>query len=146
MFKKLLAGSLMAKLVAFLLVISAAQILIIGFLSFQSAKTGLEQAALDKLDAERELRKNELLAYFQDTLQNLKFMAQTSNARSAIETLQSYHLTIRPLRIRLLMRVPSCINRCSRRLALSSKASLKLTRRSFPDTKTCILSAQRINS
>ena len=91
MFKRLLAGSLMAKLVAFLLIISAAQILIIGFLSFQSAKTGLEQAALDKLDAERELRKSELLAYFQDTLQNLKFMAQTSNARSAIETLQSYH-------------------------------------------------------
>ncbi len=91
MFKKLLAGSLMAKLVAILLVISAAQILIIGFLSFQSAKSGLEQAALDKLDAERELRKNELLAYFQDTLQNLKFMAQTSNATSAMETLQSYH-------------------------------------------------------
>ena len=67
--KKLVAGSLMVKLMAFLLIISAAQILIIGFLSFQSAKTGLEQAALDKLDAERELRKNELLAYFQDTLQ-----------------------------------------------------------------------------
>ena len=91
MFKRLLARSLMAKLVAFLLVISAAQILIIGFLSFQSAKTGLEQAALNKLDAERELRKSQLLAYFQDTLQNLKFMAHTSNARSAVETLQSYH-------------------------------------------------------
>ncbi len=89
--KKLVAGSLMVKLMAFLLIISAAQILIIGFLSFQSAKTGLEQAALDKLDAERELRKNELLAYFQDTLQNIKFMAETSNSRSAIETLQSYH-------------------------------------------------------
>lgn len=91
MFKKLLAGSLMTKLVIFLLVISAAQILIIGILSFQSAKAGLEQAALDKLDAERELRRSELLAYFQDTLQNLKFMAQTTNARSAVETLQSYH-------------------------------------------------------
>jgi methyl-accepting chemotaxis protein len=89
--KRLVAGSLMVKLMAFLLIISAAQILIIGFLSFQSAKSGLEQAALDKLDAERELRKNELLAYFQDTLQNIKFMAETSNSRSAIETLQSYH-------------------------------------------------------
>jgi methyl-accepting chemotaxis protein len=89
--RKLVTGSLMRKLVACFVLVSAAQIPIVGYLSFDSAKAGLEQGALDKLDSERELRKNELLAYFLDTVQNLKFMAQTPATRSALETLQSYY-------------------------------------------------------
>ncbi|MBI5250470.1 MAG: methyl-accepting chemotaxis protein [Desulfomonile tiedjei] len=91
MIRKLVTGSLMRKLVACFVLVSAAQIPIVGYLSFDSAKTGLEQAALNKLDSERELRKNELLAYFLGTVQNLRFMAQTPATRSAAETLQSYH-------------------------------------------------------
>ncbi len=91
MLKRLIAGSLMGKLVVCFVVLSAIQIAIVGYLSFESAKSGMELAALNKLDSERDLRKNELLAYFFDTVQNLKFMAQTSTARSAVETLESYY-------------------------------------------------------
>lgn len=91
MLRKLISGSLMRKLVTCLVLLSAAQILIVGYLSFSSAKSGLEQAALDKLYSERELRRNELIAYLYDTVQSLRFMAQTAAARSAVETLQSYY-------------------------------------------------------
>jgi methyl-accepting chemotaxis protein len=91
MFSKLLGGSLMRKLVTCFVAVSVAQIVIVGYLSFTSAKSGLEQAALTKLDSERELRKGQLLNYFSEAIQNLNFMAQTETARSAMETLRSYY-------------------------------------------------------
>jgi methyl-accepting chemotaxis protein len=81
----------MRKLVTCFVAVSAAQILIVGYLSFTSAKSGLEQAALNKLDSERELRRGQLLDYFGEAMQNLNFMAKTETARSAMETLRSYY-------------------------------------------------------
>lgn len=91
MLRKLDTRSLMSKLVACFVAVSAAQILVLGYLSFETAKGGLEQAAFERLYSERELRKKELLSYFIDTVQTLKFMAHTLNVSSAIETLQTYH-------------------------------------------------------
>lgn len=91
MLRKLVAGGLMRKLVTCFVAVSVAQILIVGYLSFTSAKSGLEQAALTKLDSERELRKGQLLDYLTEAMQSLNFMAQTETARSAMETLRSYY-------------------------------------------------------
>jgi methyl-accepting chemotaxis protein len=91
MLKKLVAGSLMRKLVTCFVVVSIAQILIVGYLSFYSAKFGLEQAALNKLDSERELRKEQLLDYLIEAMQSINFMAQTETTRSNMETLRSYY-------------------------------------------------------
>ena len=91
MLGKLDSRGLMTKLVACFVAVSAAQIMILGYLSFESAKEGLEQAAFERLYSERELRRKELLRYFKDTVQSLRFMAQTPTVRSAVETLQSYY-------------------------------------------------------
>ncbi len=89
MLRKLVAGSLMRKLVTCFVIVSVAQILIVGLLSFFSAKSGLEQAAFTKLDSERELRRQQLLDYLIEAMQSIKFMAQTETARSNMETLRS---------------------------------------------------------
>jgi methyl-accepting chemotaxis protein len=91
MLRKLVGGSLMRKLVACFVAVSVTQILIVGYLSFSSAKYGLEQAALTKLDSERGLRRGQVIDYFSEAMQNLKFMAQTEATRSAMETLRSYY-------------------------------------------------------
>ena len=61
MIRKLVTGSLMRKLVACFVLVSAAQIPIVGYLSFDSAKAGLEQAAFNKLDSERELQEERVV-------------------------------------------------------------------------------------
>ncbi len=91
MFGKPDGRGLMTKLVLCFVAFSAAQIGMLGYLSFESAKDGLEKAAFERLYSERELRKKELLSYFMNTIQQLKFMAQTPTTRSAVETLQSYY-------------------------------------------------------
>ncbi len=50
-------SSLKVKLLALLAVFSLAQVLTLGYLSFDKARTGLENAEFNKLYSEKELRK-----------------------------------------------------------------------------------------
>ncbi len=84
-------SSLKVKLVLLLAIFSLAQVLTLGYLAFDIARTGFEEAEFEKLYSERELRKGELLSYLKDTMQNLKFMAQTEFVASAMDTLDLYH-------------------------------------------------------
>ena len=84
-------SSLKVKLLALLAVFSLAQVLTLGYLSFDKARTGLENAEFNKLFSEKELRREQLLSYLRDTMQNLNFMAQTEFVATALDTLESYH-------------------------------------------------------
>ncbi|MCA1960103.1 MAG: methyl-accepting chemotaxis protein, partial [Desulfomonile sp.] len=61
-----------------------------------SARKALEQAQFDKLVAERDLRRTELLTYFSDAMRSLKFFADTQAARAATGLLLAYHEDERP--------------------------------------------------
>ncbi len=83
--------SLIIKLAAWFLAVSIIPMVVIGYLAFDTARNSLQQSQFEKLTAERDLRCKELLAAFNQTLQNLVFLSETAAVRSAVETLTSYH-------------------------------------------------------
>lgn len=88
---KFFSRSILVKLLASFVAVAAIPILMVGYFSFESARTALEQVQFDKLGSERDLRRTELLAYFGNTVRNLRFLAATPAVRSATEALMAYH-------------------------------------------------------
>lgn len=83
--------NLIGRLATYFILVAAFPMVIVGYSAFDSARDALKSAESEKLLAERDLRKSEVINYLHETVQNLKFMADTPIVRSATETLTSYH-------------------------------------------------------
>lgn len=83
--------SLTAKLIASFVAVAVLPLSIVGFLAFQSARAALEKTLFDRLVEERDLRKKDLMRYFQGTVETLQFLADTPFVKESTDTLASYH-------------------------------------------------------
>ena len=88
---KWFSENLTGRLTAYFTIVALFPGFIVGYLAFSVARSALMEAEFERLVAERDLRRSELLNYFEGTLQTLQFMADTPAVKSATETLTSYH-------------------------------------------------------
>lgn len=86
-----LARSIKGRLILSFVLVAVCPILVIGFFAVQKAGTALEKTEFEKLRSECELRKKQVLQYFEDTFQSLRFLAGTETVTKGLETLVSYH-------------------------------------------------------
>ncbi len=76
-------GSFMARQVISLLLAALIPTILVGYLSFQIAKTGLEKFVASELASSRTRVQNSIIAHFNLALNNLDFLAETSTVKSA---------------------------------------------------------------
>jgi methyl-accepting chemotaxis protein len=93
--KSLAVKGLMAKLVLYFVLVALLPIVLVGYLSFRSATTSLEQLQLEKLDSLREAKADELRQYLQETADSVAFLGTTARLQRAFEHLVSREATRR---------------------------------------------------
>ena len=82
--------SLMNKLVTLFLVISFFSIAAIGLLSYFSAGSAEEQTHSNMLAAINEIKRGQIISYFQERIGDLEMLARSSDVRKALERLIAY--------------------------------------------------------
>ncbi|MBM3300061.1 MAG: methyl-accepting chemotaxis protein, partial [Deltaproteobacteria bacterium] len=87
---KIIRGSLIGKLVVIFLIVALVPIAIIGYFSFGSAQSALQEAEFDKLYSERELRESQLLDYLYNTLDAASFLARVPSVQESFSILASF--------------------------------------------------------
>ncbi len=81
--------SLKAKLVFAFVLVALVPVAIVGYLAFSNAGSALRKAELDRLHAAQELRIRLIHRYFRETMQMVKFLAETGPVKTAAEALVS---------------------------------------------------------
>lgn len=86
---KLVAGSLMGKLIALFLAVSLLPIAVVGYLSFTSAKEALLKAEFAALETARNDRTKSLLAYFRAVMSDLKYLGLVKRLNEAFKHVEA---------------------------------------------------------
>lgn len=79
--------SLMIKLVLFFLLVALVPTAVVGYLSFTSARGGMEESVNEKLEADRNRVKEALRDYLLASMTDLKFLADTRSVQAVFEIL-----------------------------------------------------------
>lgn len=87
---RILVRSLMAKVSLFCLAMVMVPTAIVGYLSFRDARAALEKTQLEKLEATRDLARQYIVEYFQNTVKDLAFLSQAKIIKDSIEVLAFY--------------------------------------------------------
>ena len=84
------AKSLMGKLVLLFLLIALIPVAIVGFLSYHTAKSALQEASLEKLSTSREEAREKVIAAVQQAFGDIEYLGSTPAVHTAFQYLESY--------------------------------------------------------
>jgi len=83
--------SLMNKLIGLLLGVALVPIIIVGYLSFNNAKSALKEDAFNKLAAVEEIKKGQIRSYLEERMRDMTVLAFSDDIKWAFEKLNRYH-------------------------------------------------------
>ncbi|MGO9120805.1 MAG: methyl-accepting chemotaxis protein [Desulfomonilaceae bacterium] len=87
---RFLAKSLMRKLVLLFLLIALIPVAIVGYLSYRSAGSALQEASLGKLSTSRDQAREKIIATVQHALGDIEYLGYTPAVHTAFQYLASY--------------------------------------------------------